>query len=143
MLRLRNRIAGIFITVVGGIFLIVAVFMFVSSGWTTTTATAGGCVPSGQTGATTTSRVYHDYCQMNDLGRGGRAAHWDARHGRTNIHPGTTFTVKVSGDSIAMPSAVVVPAGHPRRRGGRRRRGLTLALRRPRSRALTSTPPVP
>jgi hypothetical protein len=122
--------------------LVVAVFMFVSSGWTTTTATADGCVLRGETGATATSRVYHDYCQVTWVEAG--VTHIGMLDtGRTNVHPGTTFTVKVSGDSIAMPSPLlyrlVILAVGAAAAGG----GLTLALRRPRSRALTSTPPMP
>jgi hypothetical protein len=136
VLRLRNRVAGIFTTVLGAIFLIVAVFMFVSSGWTTTTATAGGCVPRAESGSGTTTHVYRDYCQMTWVDAG--VTHTGMLDtGQTNVHPGKTFTVKVSGDSIAMPSPlwyrlVILGVGAAAVAGG-----LTLALRRPRPRALT------
>jgi hypothetical protein len=143
VLRLRNRIVGIVLTAVGAVFLIVGVFMMISSGWTTTTATAGSCLLHGQTtGSSHTTQVYTDYCQMTWVDAG--VTHTGMLDtGKTNVHPGQTFTVKVSGDSIAMPAplwyrlvtlgvGVVAVAG-----------GLTLALRRTRSEPLTMTRFVP
>jgi hypothetical protein len=131
VLRLRNRIVGIVLTAVGGVFLIVGVFMMISSGWKTTTATAGSCVlQSRTTGASQTARVYTDYCEMTWIDAG--VTHTGMLDtGQTNVHPGETFTARVSGDSIAMPSPlwyrlVILVVGVVAVGGG-----LTLALRRP------------
>jgi hypothetical protein len=133
VLRLRNRIVGIFLTVFGAIFIAVGVFMMVSAGWTTTTATAGACVVRLDTsGSSSNRRTYHDDCQVTWVDAG--VTHTETLNTqRTNVHPGDTFTVKVNGDNVALPSplwgrlatlgvGVVAVAG-----------GLTLALRRSRS----------
>jgi hypothetical protein len=139
VLRLRNRIAGIMLTIVGAIFLAIGVFMMVSAGWTTTTATAGTCVlgsdtirPGTGTGVhSSTRRSYHDDCQVTWLDAGAtRTATLNTE--RTGVRAGDTFAVKVSGDNVALPSPlwyrlVTLGVGTVAVAGG-----LILALRRPR-----------
>ncbi len=133
MLRLRNRIVGIFLTVFGAIFIAVGVFMTVSGGWTTTTATAGGCVLRfDETGNTPGHRQTHDDCQVTWVDSG--VTHTGLLNTQqNNVHPGQTFTVKVSGDNVTLPSPLWARLGTLGIGAVAVAGGLTLALRRPRS----------
>jgi hypothetical protein len=133
VLRLRGRIAGIFLTVIGAIFLIIGVFMMVSAGWTTTTATADGCVLRINTTQGNSSHLStHDDCQMTWVD-GGVTHTGLLNTQRNNVHPGQVFTVKVSGDNIALPSPLWARWGTLGVGALAVAGGLTLALRRSRS----------
>jgi hypothetical protein len=133
VLRLRGRIAGIFLTVIGAIFLIIGVFMMVSAGWTTTTATADGCVLRINTTQGNSSHLStHDDCQMTWVDGGVRHTAM-LNTERNNVQPGQTFTVKVSGDNIALPSPLWGRLGTLAVGAVAVIGGLALAVRRPRS----------
>lgn len=133
MRRLLNRIAGIFLTIIGATFLIIGVFMMISAGWTTTTATAGACVLRfDETGNTPGHRQTHDDCQVTWVDSG--VTHTGLLNTqRNNVHPGQVFTVKVSGDNVALPSPLWARLGTLGVGAVAVAGGLTLALRHPRS----------
>jgi hypothetical protein len=130
VLRLRNRIVGGFIAAVGLVFLAVGVYLLITSGWATATATVTSC--QSRIAGTGSSRHSESVCQVTWTDAGVAHAGSVTMAGRA-VGAGRTLSVRVHGDQVALPSPLWVRLGTLGVGLAAVTGGLVLALRRPRA----------